>query len=87
MIRTSFATEATFLRKLSVSFNTLLPTLNKTLHTTVVKFPASTSDHITSGARKLTNCDNASAEFVLLKHERRPSPSRQYPASHQLGLT
>jgi hypothetical protein len=30
------------------------------------KFPASTSEHITSGTRKLrSNCDNATVEFVL----------------------
>jgi hypothetical protein len=42
-----------FIHKVFVIFNTLLPSLSKTLCTSAVKFPASTSEHITSGARKL----------------------------------
>jgi phosphate/sulfate permease len=34
-------------------FNTILPALSKMLYTNVVKFPASTSQHITSGTKKL----------------------------------
>jgi hypothetical protein len=47
MICTSFAITGLFFYKVSVTFNTLLPTLSKTLCTGVVKFPASTSEHIT----------------------------------------
>jgi hypothetical protein len=36
-----------FFRKVSVIFNTVLPTLSKTLYINVVKFPASTSVHNT----------------------------------------
>jgi hypothetical protein len=36
-----------FFHKVSVIFNTLLPTLSKTLYTIVVKFPSSTSKHAT----------------------------------------
>jgi hypothetical protein len=65
MIRTSFAIIRQFFCKVSY-FKTLLPTLSKTLHTAVVRFPASISEHIASGARKLkTIYDNACVEFGL----------------------
>jgi hypothetical protein len=51
-IHTSFAIMRLFFRKVSVIFNTLLPVSSKTLYTNV-KFPASTSEHITCGTRKL----------------------------------
>jgi hypothetical protein len=55
-----------FFHKVSVIFNTLLPTLRKTLYTNVVKFPAATSEHITSGTKKLwANRDKASEAFIL----------------------
>jgi hypothetical protein len=52
MIHTPFAVRK-FFHKVSVILNTLLSTLSKTQFTSVVKFPASTSEHITSGAREL----------------------------------
>jgi hypothetical protein len=52
-IHTSFISMRIFLHKVSVIFNTLLPTFSKTLYTRVVKSPASTSEHITSGTMKL----------------------------------
>jgi hypothetical protein len=66
MIHTSFAIMGLFFHNVSIICNTLLPTLNKTLYTSVVKFPASTSEHITGGTRKLyTNCNSASVVFVV----------------------
>jgi hypothetical protein len=57
--------EAIFSQSL-VNFNPLLPTFSKALYTTAAKFPASPSEHITSGARKLkTNCDSACVDFAL----------------------
>jgi hypothetical protein len=44
---TSFAVMRLFFHKVSVIFNTLLPMLSKTLYTSAVKFPASTSELIT----------------------------------------
>jgi hypothetical protein len=38
--------EGFFFCKVSIIFNTLLPVLSKTLHTNVVKFPASALKHI-----------------------------------------
>jgi hypothetical protein len=46
MIHTSLAIMSLFFHKVSVIFNTLLPTLSKTLYTNVLKFPASTSERI-----------------------------------------
>jgi hypothetical protein len=45
MIHTSFVIVRLFSHNISVIFNTLLPTLSKTLHTSVAKFPTSTSEH------------------------------------------
>jgi hypothetical protein len=47
MIHTSFEIMRILFHRVCAVFNTLLPTLNKTLYTSVVKFPASTSEHIT----------------------------------------
>jgi hypothetical protein len=44
-----------FLRNISFVFNTLLPALSKTLYTSVVKFPASTSKQITKTLRPLSS--------------------------------
>jgi hypothetical protein len=52
MIHTSFAIIRLLFHKDSVIFNTLLATLSKILYAHVVKFPASTLGHITSGTRK-----------------------------------
>jgi hypothetical protein len=46
MIYTSVAVMRLFFHKVSVIFNTLLPTLSKMLYTSVVKFPASNLEHI-----------------------------------------
>jgi hypothetical protein len=46
MIHTSFAIMGLFFHKISVTFNTLLQMLSKVLYTSVVKFPASTLEHI-----------------------------------------
>jgi hypothetical protein len=46
MIHTSFAIMRLFFHRVSVIFNTLLPTFSKTLYTTVVKFPILTFEHI-----------------------------------------
>jgi hypothetical protein len=46
-IHTSFAIMRLFFHKVSVIFNTPLPTLSKTLYISAVKIPASTSEHIT----------------------------------------
>jgi hypothetical protein len=46
MIQISFAIMRLFFHRVIVIFNTLLPTLTKTLYTSVVKFPALTSEHI-----------------------------------------
>jgi hypothetical protein len=63
MIHISFATMWLFFHKVSVIFNISLTTLSKMLCTSVVKFPASTLEHITNGTRELqTNCDNTSVE-------------------------
>jgi hypothetical protein len=65
MIHISFAIMRLFCHKLSAIFKTVLPKLSETLYTNV-KFSASTSEHITSGTRKLqSNCDSASVQFVL----------------------
>jgi hypothetical protein len=48
----SFAITRLFFHEVFFIFNTLLPTFIKTLYTSVVKFPASTLEHITSGTRK-----------------------------------
>jgi hypothetical protein len=53
IIHTSFAIMRLFFQKVFVIFNVLFPTLIKTLHNNAVKFPASTSEHITSGTREL----------------------------------
>jgi hypothetical protein len=47
MIHKNFAIMQPFFYKVSVIFNTLLPTFSGTLYTNVVKLPASTSVHIT----------------------------------------
>jgi hypothetical protein len=47
IIHTYFAITGLFFREVSVISNALLPTLNKTLYNNAVKFPASTSEHIT----------------------------------------
>jgi hypothetical protein len=46
MIHTSFAVMMLFFHKVSVIFNTVLPTSSTKLYTIVAKFPASTSEHI-----------------------------------------
>jgi hypothetical protein len=43
-IHTTFAIMWIFSHRISVIFDTLLPTMNKTLHTSVVKFLASASE-------------------------------------------
>jgi hypothetical protein len=65
MTHTPFAIMMLFFHKVSVIFNKLLPTLSKTLYTDVVKFPTSTSEHITIGTSKLNISDNACVEFFL----------------------
>jgi hypothetical protein len=45
MIHTSSAIMGLFSHKV-ITFNTLLPMLSKTLYTSVIKFPALTSEHI-----------------------------------------
>jgi hypothetical protein len=53
---------------ISIVFNTILPTLNKTLYTSIVKFPYLALEHVTSGTKKLeTNCNNASVDFILIE--------------------
>jgi hypothetical protein len=47
LIHASVAIVRLFFNKVLVIFNTLLPTLNKALYTSVVKFPESTSVRIT----------------------------------------
>jgi hypothetical protein len=47
MCHISFAITILFFHKVSVIFNTLLPTSSQTLYMNVVKFPASTLEHIT----------------------------------------
>jgi hypothetical protein len=47
LIHMCFAIIRLFSHKVFVIFNTVLPTLSKTLYTTAVKFPASISAHIT----------------------------------------
>jgi hypothetical protein len=47
MIHTSFAIMRQFFHKVTIIFNTLLPTSNKMLYTSAVKFPSSTLVHIT----------------------------------------
>jgi hypothetical protein len=85
---TFFAVMRLFFHKVSVIFNTLLSVLSKMLSTRVVKLPVSTSEHITSSTRKLlTNCDNASAEFILTKTWKMYFSPWQCPASHQLAHT
>jgi hypothetical protein len=49
MIHISFMIMMLFFHKVSIIFNTFLPVLIKTLYTTVVKFPASTSENSSSG--------------------------------------
>jgi hypothetical protein len=75
MIHISFEIIRLFFHKASFCFNTLLPTLSKTLYTNVVKFPTSTWEHIMSGRRRLS-CDNMSVvcpnqnmKDVLLLHD------------------
>jgi hypothetical protein len=53
MIHVSFAIMRLFSHKVSVIFIMLLPMLSKILCTSIVKFSALTSEHITSGTRKL----------------------------------
>jgi hypothetical protein len=53
MIRTSFTVTRLFFHNGFAIFNTLLPTLSKTLYTSVTEFCAATSEHITSGTREL----------------------------------
>jgi hypothetical protein len=47
LIRTSFAIVTQFFDRVFVIFNRVLPTMSKTLHTKVVKFPALMLEHIT----------------------------------------
>jgi hypothetical protein len=66
MIHTHFAIMRLFFCTVFITFNAVLPTLSKMLYTSVVKFPALTSENIMSGTRKLqTYCNNAFIEFVL----------------------
>jgi hypothetical protein len=53
MIHVSFANMRLFFHKVSIIFNARLPTLSRTQYTSVVKFSASTLEHITSGTEKL----------------------------------
>jgi hypothetical protein len=46
MIHTSFTIMRLFFHRVFIIFNTLLPTLSKTLYTSVVKFPALTLENI-----------------------------------------
>jgi hypothetical protein len=48
MIHTSFAIMMLFFQKVPIIFSTLLPALSKTVYTSVVKFFASISEHITT---------------------------------------
>jgi hypothetical protein len=52
MIHNSFAIMRLFFHIVSIIFDTVLPVLSKMLYT-IVKFPASTLEHIMSGARTL----------------------------------
>jgi hypothetical protein len=53
IIHALFAIMKLFFLKVFIIFDTLLPTLNKTLYTNVVKFPASTLEYIMNSTRKL----------------------------------
>jgi hypothetical protein len=54
MIYTSFAVMTLIFHKASVTFNAPVPTLIKILYTNVVKFPTSTSEHITKTSFQFT---------------------------------
>jgi hypothetical protein len=53
MIHTTFAIIRLFFYKVFTIFNIILPPLSKILHTSVVKFPALTSEHIMKCIEKL----------------------------------
>jgi hypothetical protein len=66
MIQTSLAIMKLSFHKVSVIFNTLWPTLSKTLYTSVVKHPAMTSEHITKTSFQFTViCKMAFTQCIL----------------------
>jgi hypothetical protein len=74
MIYISFAIVVLIFHSVCVILNTLLLAFSKTLYTSVVNFPALTSEHITSGTRKLqkrtrTFHPNRNMKDVLLLHD------------------
>jgi hypothetical protein len=63
-----FAIVRLFFHEVSVIFNTLFPTLSKKLCTIVVKFPASTSEHITKTLFQfVVICKMASTQCILYR--------------------
>jgi hypothetical protein len=69
-IHTYFALKRLFFHKIFI-FNTLLPNLGKTLYISVVKFPASTSQHMTKTLFKFAViCKMASMWCIPYKDKR-----------------
>jgi hypothetical protein len=68
MIHTFFVILRLFFHKLSVTLNTLLPKLGKTLHTSIVKFLASSWKHITKTLFQfVVICKTVSRKYILYR--------------------
>jgi hypothetical protein len=75
-----------FFHKVSVTFNTLLPTFSTTLCTSAVKFPASTSQHITKTSFQFpVTCKMASTQCNLYRAKQVTVGRRQIWAVSRTG--